>query len=77
MGLFSLDRLVVIFPEEAKGGAGGWRLGWELGDLGYRPSRSQCKLPVHPPGDNLLEFRVGPTLPLRVTWGELFNFSAL
>lgn len=41
MGLFSLDGLVVIFPEEAKAGAGlgAWR-------SGYRPSSSQCKLPV-------------------------------
>lgn len=60
MGLFSLDRLVVIFPEKAKrvAGGGGGLLGWEPGDLGYRPSRFWCILPGHPPETQLLKFRV-------------------
>lgn len=37
-GLFSLDRLMVgcLFRGSQRG------LGWQPGDLGYRPSRSQC-----------------------------------
>jgi len=70
MGLFSLDRLVVIFPEEAKGGGAGlgtWRSGLQA-----------LKVPVQAPsassGDKLLEFRVWSALALCVTWGELCNF---
>ena len=36
--LFSLDRLVVIYSEEAGG------MGWQPGHLGFRPLRSQCIL---------------------------------
>lgn len=45
MGLFSLDRLVVIFPEEAKGGAGGLEAG--LG--AWRSGLQALKVPVQAP----------------------------
>lgn len=62
MGLFSLDRLVVIFPEEAKGG------GWGMGLGAWRSGLQALKVPVQAPrassGDKLLEFRLWSTLTL-------------
>lgn len=62
MGLFSLDRLAVIFLEKAKrvAGGGGGLLGWEPGDLGYRPSRFWCILPGRPPETNCLNSESRP-----------------
>lgn len=54
MGLFSVDRLVVIFPEEAKVGAG-----LEAWGSGRRPSSSQGKLPGHTPETSCLNSESG------------------